>query len=241
LNESDPQIVIEAILTDSLGYNFIKISKTKSLYQGSDFEKINNADVTVTDNNGNLFTFSNVSEGLYSNPAFKGTINSTYNLSVKVDDLDYTSSSKIHENVKIDSVSYFMFPSQFTGEMMIIANMYYTDPITEGNFYRIKTFVNNVKGEDNSFSIYSDEYINGSMSAFSYYSENTQIMDTVVFHLYTTDEANYEYWRILFTNSNMGMTSTPGNPTTNITGEDVIGYFGAYSMSCDTLIIIPIF
>ncbi len=117
--------------------------------------------------------------------------------------------------------------------------MYYTDLIEEGNFYKIKTQINNIQTEEGSMNLFSDEYINGTFSAFSYYSEDLQIGDTVIFHLFTTDEANYEYWRILYLNQNMGMTSTPGNPTSNIEGENVIGYFGAYSVSVDTVLIIP--
>jgi hypothetical protein len=241
LNESHQQIVIEAVLTDSLGYNFVKLTRTASLYDDYNFEKIKNAEVLVTDNESNSYIFTETEEGYYTNPDFKGKPQNVYNLSINAEGKEYTSSSTMPLNIPIDSVSFYMFPSQFNGELICIANCFYTDPVFDGNYYRVKTFVNNQKAVENSFNLFSDEYINGTMSAFSYYSEELKIADTVIFHLYNTDEANYEYWRLLYMNSGMGMSSTPGNPTSNIIGEDVIGYFGAYSLSVDTLIIMPLF
>lgn len=241
LNESNQHIVIEAVLTDSTGFNFVKLSKTGSFYDDSGFEKIKNAEVKITDNELNSYILNETKDGYYTNSSFKGKPQNIYNLSIKSEGQEFTSTSTMPENVPIDSVSFYMFPSQFTGEMMIIANMFYTDSIYEGNYYRIKTFINHKKGDEGNFNIYSDSYVNGSMSAFSYYSADLQIADSIIFHLYSTDKANYEYWRLLYMNAGMGMSSTPGNPTSNITGENVVGYFGAYSLSTDTLIIMPLF
>lgn len=241
LNEANQHVVIEAVLTDSLGYNFVKISKTGKLSDTSSIVAVKNAEVIVSDQNMNEYIFEEIYDGYYSNADFKGQQNTVYNLSVTTEDKHFTSTSKMPENVKVDSVNFYMFPVENSDEFVFLANMFYTDPVFDGNFYRIKTYINDQMGSESGMNIFSDEYINGTMSAFSYYSEDLIFGDTVVFHLLNTDENNYEYWRLLYMNSSMGIISTPGNPTTNITGENVTGYFGAYSLSVDTLIILPLF
>lgn len=239
LNEANQQTVIEAIITDSLGYNYVKISKTRSLYEDNNFEKVKNAQVEIIEDEINTIILSEIEDGYYSNPNFRGNQNSKYELKISTENQVFTSTSIMPEITKIDSVNFYIFESEFTGELIFIANMFYTDTILEGNYYRIKTYHNGEVGEEDGFNIFSDDYINGTMSAFSYFSEDLFFGDEVVFHLFSTDKANYEYWRLLFMNPSMGMSSTPGNPTSNIEGEDVIGYFGAYSLSIDTLRIVP--
>jgi len=239
LGDTKEKIVVEAIVSDIPNYSYVKLSKNNGFYDNSNFIKLTNAKVTISDDKGNSFEFNESDSGYYSNPTFIGTQETEYELKIDVDGKIFTSKSRMPFNTKIDSTNTFMVPSQFSGKLMTIANLYYTDSSYVGNYYRIKVFVNNAPIQASTFNLYSDGYVNGTMSAFSYNSEDLVIGDSVIFYLLNTDQSNYEYFRLLYLNPGMSFSSAPGNPNTNIDGEDVIGFFGAYSISSDTLVIMP--
>ncbi len=237
LGDTKEQIVIEAIVSDMPEYNYIKISKNNSLYEMNEFEKVTGAKVTVTDQDNIIYEFKETNIGYYSNNTFIGKELNEYKLNVIIGDKTYSSTSKMPFKMAIDSVSSFVFPSQFTGKIMYIANMYYHDSTYVGNYYRIKVFVNNEPKPEGTFNVFSDDYINGTFSAFSYNDGSLKLGDSVIFYLMNTDEQNYEYFRLLYMNPGMSFSSAPGNPQTNIEGENILGFFGAYSISTDTLVV----
>ena len=68
-----------------------------------------------------------------------------------------------------------------------------------------------------------------------------QQSDTVVVELYTLDAQTFEYYNTLFQisgGSEMMSFTTPANPNTNIS-NGALGYFGAYTISRDTIITSP--
>jgi len=241
VKDTEKQIMVEAILSDIPNYSYVKISRNNSLYDETNFEKISNAIITITDENGNItnFTESATEAGYYTNSSFIGTQKTEYELKIDIDGKIYTSKSRMPFRTNIDSTNCFIFPSQMSGKMMIIANFYYRDSSYVGNYYRIKVFLNNQPTAASPFNLFSDDYVNGTFSAYSYNDPNLKIGDSVIFYLMNSDKANYDYFRLLYMNPGMSFSSAPGNPTSNIEGENVIGFFGAYSIGIDTLVIMP--
>src|SRR4051812_46306297 len=92
VNQVQPKIVIDGLVTDKPGYQMVKVSRSVGFYTDGTTPKITNAVVTVTDNLGATITFTHNprnhpdSAGIYL-PAtpFVGTIGRTYTLNVNAD------------------------------------------------------------------------------------------------------------------------------------------------------------
>ena len=81
--------------------------------------------------------------------------------------------------------------------------------------------------------------MNGNMIFMSWEDEPFFPQDTVVVELQTLDKSTYDYYLTL--NSLAGGlfgASNPANPKTNLS-NDALGYFGAYTVSRDTIVILP--
>ena len=75
-------LIIEAIITDEVKYQEIKISRTFSLEEFTPSEE-NNAKVIITDNSQNVYEFEETSNGKYTSTIqFGATANNNYTLSI---------------------------------------------------------------------------------------------------------------------------------------------------------------
>ena len=115
---------------------------------------------------------------------------------------------------------------------------YLQDPSEYRNYYRLIVYK---KGEprisDDMMYIFNDDFMNGNMIFMLWESEAFFPQDTVVVELQTLDKSTYEYYLTL--NSLAGGmfgASNPANPETNLS-NDALGYFGAYTVSRDTIVI----
>jgi len=62
-------------------------------------------------------------------------------------------------------------------------------------------------------------------------------LDTVVVELQTLDLSTYDYYRTLFSILDGGLGNpNPANPESNLS-NDALGYFGAFTISRDTIVI----
>ena len=100
------------------------------------------------------------------------------------------------------------------------------------NFYRLKAFLGGEQ-EDGFLSL-NDEFFDGSSTYFPIFESTFYQGDSVTIQLLSIDEVNYRYFTAL-TASQGGQV--PGNPITNLNGEDAVGYFGAYAKSEQSIII----
>ena len=67
LDDADPQIVIEANISDNPENNIVIITRSTDFYTPSEYESVSNADVFVTDAEGNVFDFTEQNSGTYTN------------------------------------------------------------------------------------------------------------------------------------------------------------------------------
>jgi len=107
LNEVGTQTVIEGVLNDGMGNNYILLSKTSSVYAQGNFPKISNATVTVRDDNNNIYVFDEVdtAAGRYNCPTLKVEPETNYYLDVLTNGEQFTSHSYAHKTPKLDSIS----------------------------------------------------------------------------------------------------------------------------------------
>lgn len=229
LTESEQLTVVEGVVNDNLGDNFVKLSKTRAFNNNGEREVISNATVRVSDGVGGVFTLTEVDTipGYYTNPNLIGVAGRTYELTVIVEGNAFTSSSVMNPRIEIDSLSYSEDPKfnpEDSTEYSILCH--FTDPKNVVNYYRMKAFADNVQKD--GFVNWDDVVIDGLSTALPIFEVTYFEGEEATVHLLSVDEANYRYFEAVRLSQG---GEVPGNPETNINGDKVIGYFGAYAKS----------
>lgn len=231
LNDSDPQYVINGNVTDQPGPYTVRVSRSANFNNTNNFPAVTGVLVTITDvTAGVTDTLADNNDGYYKTKSLTGIPGHLYKLYIKADSREFTATSTMPMPVSLDSV--YTEHSVFNGED-IFAVPVYTDPITQGNWYRVSQTVNHVpvKGGD----VRDDEVTNGHTAKFPYYydtddaSGNPKIHagDSVFMTLQSIDHDVYEFYRTLQDTQDQNSSSL-SNPLTNIKGG-ALGYFSAAS------------
>jgi len=235
LDESAQKYVVEGIVHDSLGDNYVLISKTRPYGENGNIEQITNAQVKINDNYGNTYNLYEVAPGYYTDSTLQGIANRTYDLVINVDGKTITAQSDLNARVNIDSLSQEETTAAFWEDPNIPeyrARCHFTDPLNVLNFYRLKAF----KGgeQENGFMALDDRFFDGKATSFPIFESKFYKGDTVTIQLLSIDEVNYRYL-VALASSQGGQV--PGNPITNLNSDDAVGYFGAFAKSQQTIII----
>jgi hypothetical protein len=232
LNSADPQLVVEAYVTDAPDSIWVKLTKTVNFSDKNEFPAVDNAIVIISDSEGNSEQLSQTEPGIYRATSLQGTPGRTYNLSIEYNGEKYTASSYMNYPVEIDSITFGR--SVFSGNVTIQIN--FTDPGNTRNYYRYLREINGLKQRD--FNIISDDVRNG-QSSFVTLSSGVQRLlpgDTVIAYLHSIDFNTFEYYRTFNQINDTGPTATPGNPIGNISNGGV-GFFAAYSLRSKMVVI----
>ncbi len=232
LNSADPQLVVEAYVTDAPDSIWVKLTKTVNFSDKNEFPAVDNAVVIISDSDGNSEQLTQTEPGIYRAINLQGTPGRTYNLEIDYNGEKYTASSYMNFPVEIDSITFGR--SVFSGNVTLQIN--FTDPGNTRNYYRYLRELNGVKQRD--FNIISDDVRNG-QSSFVTLSTGVQSLspgDTIVCYLHSIDFNTFEYYRTFNQINDTGPTATPGNPIGNIS-NGAVGFFTAYSLRHKMVII----
>lgn len=228
LNSASPKYVIEGGVNNSSEPCRIKITKTKNFSDNNNFEGIENATVTVSDNAGNTANLSYTKDGIYETAVIKGVPGRTYNLSVKLGNETFSSTSQMPYPVNMDTLYSFDFIG--FGDTIKMADAEYQDPAGIRNYYRFVLTLNHVVKE----TIYasSDEYYDGKRgSAYINYfngDETIKANDSVAIEMQCIDANVYNFFFTLDQTISQS-AAAPTNPVSNISGG-ALGYFSAYTV-----------
>lgn len=240
LDKAPQALVIEAILHDSIGDNYVIISKSKPFNENTgSFETVSRATVVISDNVGNSYVLNEVVAGVYNSLSLKGVIGRTYTLSVTADGKSVTAQSTMPPRVNLDSLSHEKRDRPFSDpnepDTYRLFTHFYDTP-NYNNYYRIKAFSKTVKQK--GVLVLSDDLIDGDQVIFPIFQTEFEEDDTVIVQLLSIDEENYRYFNALV--SSQG-GEVPGNPETNLSGaENVVGFFTAYAKSERLFVITPL-
>lgn len=240
LDEAPQALVIEAVLHDSIGDNYVIISKSKPFNENTgSFETVSGATVLITDNAGNSYLLNEIAAGVYNNATLKGIEGRTYNLSVATDGKLITATSTMPPRINLDSLSHekrnrpFSDPNE-PETYRIFTHFYDTPNYT--NYYRIKAFSKNVKQK--GVLVLNDDIIDGDNVVIPIFQTEFEEGDTVAVQLLSIEEDNFRYFNAL--EASQG-GEVPGNPETNLNGaENVVGFFAAYAKSERFFIVTPL-
>ncbi len=236
LNQSNPQVVIEGVVTDGRGPYLVAMGMTGDYFTPSlNFPPITNAVITISDDAGNRDSLRMVYPGLYATSTMQGVPGRTYLLHVQSGGRVYDAVSPMPIRVPIDSVYTQPF-REFDGDFSYYIYIMFHDPPVVQNWYRLE--VHSSAGSVDSsggrrFILYSDRLANGLETTFRIRTlRRSQPGDSVVVRLYSIDKSMYDYYRTVndILGSDRSPTSlAPANPNTNLSNGS-LGYFAAYSI-----------
>lgn len=243
INSTDPQLVLEAQLSNQIGKNGVLITESTDFYNPNEYTKISNAEIIVTDNNGSQFLFEEIEPGFYKHRSLIAKVDENYTIDVKLGNNVYRAESYSPPLLKIDSLSYKLEPRPFNDKKYLELHVHFQDPEDETNFARIIVYKNDEK--INKIFLYDDRLTNGNEIDFFFFNfdedEEFNSGDKIKVELQVVDEQVFTYLRTLrralaaSTGGPFGPAS-PSNPISNW-NNDALGYFNASGFVADSLVI----
>ena len=235
LNSSEPQIVIEASVTNISGEGACKvtISKTVDYFNPSAHIAVRGAEVIVSDNLGNSETLTEIEDGKYISYTVEGVQGRTYSLNIIAEGKTYTAISEMQALIKIDSITSkfndILF-GPYEDEGYLITCHYSSD--NPDSFVSLFTKKNNKRGDE----IY---LVNG---LFGFQIEDVfQIGDKAIVELRHINEDVYHYYSTINKISGADKNpfnsgAIPTNPVSNIS-NGALGCFAVYPTSVKSITI----
>ena len=223
LKDTEPQFVIEGVVTAGDSLHYILITKTVSFSAENVFPGVSGALVKVSDGNGKVFSFSEVSPGRYENYSKEFVEGQTYTLTVEAEGQTFQAKSKIPKIVPLMGAVYL--PNQFFGNEGLILIPVYKDEVGTPNFYTFRYKDVNDADKDSGLNIRDDEFSDGQFNQQPIFGYSLEVGDTVMLEMTGIDDLLYKYYfsKIQNTDPNSG---APANPVSNIS-NNALGYFSA--------------
>ena len=235
LNESDPKVVIEAILKDRPTGNQVTISQSGSYFEPGNYPVISNATVRLVDNEGNeeILKESSSEAGTYPILESMAEAGKTYSLEVEVDGEIYKATSEMQQPLAVDSVIFDtrngpLVQDPAKNRVMIVQ---LEDPVGEDNFLLFEAEVNGELQPD--LFLYDGRPTDGQRASVPFISLFLAKGDSVKLNTYSIEKQSYDYYSTLAGLVGSGFVfsaATPANPETNWS-NGALGFFGTLAMS----------
>lgn len=269
LKESAPKLVVEATI-ESGEYPFVLLTRSLNYFSTITPDQlagsfVHHAVVDISNGtqthrlkeyrvplgNGYALSYYTVDSSNLAT-AFKGALNTQYNLTILADGITYSAQTKIPAlNKRIDSMWWKPAPVSDTSRKDVIVMIKVTDPPGFGDYVRYWTKKNDSTFLPGFSSVFDDLVIDGTTYDLPVepgidrnrdqpFRDDRAFKrgDTVTLKLSSIDRATYEFWRTMeYTYSSVGNPfSTPVKVLSNI-NNGALGYFGGYASQYRTIII----
>ncbi len=146
LEDGDQQLVVDAWITNQMKPQVVRLVRTSPYFDSSPSPAVTGATVSITDNEGNVFSFEDANNGDYiwtpvvGNPF--GKVGNTYTLSIETEGKEYTAESTMNRIMEIDSIGSEYREEDLGEPEGIYASLFATDLEGAGDSYWIKTYKN---------------------------------------------------------------------------------------------------
>ncbi len=236
--KSEPLLVVDGKITDGPGPYQVKLSQTTNFNNSDNDTKVSDAEVVISDDEGNAETLIHKGNGIYETVNLQGAIGVTYTLDIKYGGKQYESSSTLLPISEIDTLIYNFEEKveDSTGTMVNAYRVVFVAPVTKAgqiNYYSWDVYRNgrleNQLAED--IIVSSDEYF-GEDIAFEF-DYDFFIDDHVRVEMSSITEEVYNYFEGLeevLDNDGGLFSSPPANPPSNIS-NGALGVFRASSVT----------
>lgn len=243
LDEVTPRLIVEGYVTNTHDPCIVKLSKTVNYFDVNEFPMVSSALVTISDNVGNTTILAEQTPGIYETGRYFGISGRTYTITVKTDNKIYTASSYMPSLVPVDSLKYKFRQGGLFYEEGYYVSVYFTDIAAEDNYYLLKFYLNGTlyehpEGYYDDYLVFEDDFFEGNNIDFEFWNAPVSLNDTIVVELISIDKAVFEYYDTLneLIEGGSHPPAAPQNPTTNIS-NDALGFFGAFAIASETIII----
>lgn len=233
INSTDPQIIIEAQLSNSS--NEVVITQSTDFYDPNEYLKISNASVEIKDPNGISYLLDEINPGVYNHPNLVAIQNSNYTISIEARGEIYNAVSYSPPLILIDSLTYKFESRPFSDDPYLELHVHFQDPEDQSNYIRFVIYKNGKKL--NGIFLYDDRLTNGNEIDFFFFNfeedEKFKSGDEILVEMQSIDQATHTYFRTLrraLARSSGGPfgPAAPSNPITNW-NNDAFGYFSAFN------------
>ena len=235
LNSSDPQVVIEANLTNDISKNFVKITESTDFYNPGNYINISNAEVKIVVNNTEEYILNEISPGNYFNENLLAVPENEYRIVVDYSGKNYEAVSQVPKPILIDSLSYKLETRPFNKDKKYLElHVHFKDNPDRKDFIRFVIYKNSEKLD--GIFLYDDRLTNGNNIDFFFFNFNDEEFnsgDKILVELNTIDQKSHTYFKTLRNaraNSRSGPfgSAAPANPETNW-NNNAFGYFSAFA------------
>jgi hypothetical protein len=230
-------LVIEGNVINDSGPQYVMLSRNVPFTNSNAYPPVTGATVSVSDNKGNTYPYTEGPAGTYTGGVFGGIAGNTYTMKVTTGGTTYTANSVMPVFVPLDSIS--SQPDDFnSGNNRRDINVHFQDPAGIADQYRFVMYVNNA--QVNAIFAYNDEFTDGRYVNLTLFETATDIYpgDSVKVEMQCVDKAVYTYWFTLMQQQQDGPGGgvAPSNPPTNITPV-TLGYFSAHTSQTKTIVV----
>lgn len=241
INSTDPQIIIEATLSNYS--NEVIITQSTDFYDPNEYLKISNANVEIKDQNGISYLLEEINSGVYQHPNLLSMQNSNYTITVEAEGEIYSAASYSPQLIPIDSLSYKFELRPFSDDPYLELHVHFQDPADQSNYIRFVIYKNGKKL--NGIFLYDDRLTNGNEIDFFFFNfeedEKFKSGDKIMVEMQSIDQVTHTYFRTLrraLARSSGGPfgPAAPSNPITNW-NNDAFGYFSAFNFDNKTILL----
>lgn len=228
LENAEPVVVIDGGISDVLGHQLVKVSKTSDFTDPNQFNGLSGAMLMLTRSDGTITNFTEISPGTYQTPKMRGMPGTSYQLDVTVEGRTYSAKSTMPKKVVLDSLTFKQFSFFGTSNTYIAVN--YNDPRLTENQYR---YILKVKGKTVDEKVSEDRFYNGNKVSDAIFFELEDLVrgDSLLVEFQCIDRNVYRYFFSLGQiNNSSGPPVAPGNPTSNFS-NGALGIFNAHTSS----------
>jgi hypothetical protein len=252
--QTQSTVVIEGLVTNLPGRQFVKVSRSGDFYATGKTERITNATVQITDNAGNTYVYAHNPSGHadsvgYYKPVvpYVGQVGRTYNLTVVADGETYTANDEMFHINPIEKLEVAIdddqvddpidedFPNRIYEVLMTVK-----EPQETRDYYLFRTYRNGERiwsessEDDPEIYVTDDVLVGGEIEGISIpgYFENGELAGAEIYSLSRPVFIYYRDLSKILANDGGMFDPPPANPRSNIS-NNAFGVFQASAISYD--------
>lgn len=231
LENESPRLIIEAYVDISSQSAKAIISQSNGFYESTDLIRISDGLVKLQTADKE-YTLLETEAGIYEVGNIVTSPDERLTLTVDVDGQTYIAETDVPHKVSLDTIEKNPFNAPFginSDEQTYQVIASWMDKANVENYYRLRPFIDDKQA--NVYTLTNDRGIDGraiTQPIRDFFEEGK----TVELELLSVSKSYYEYFIQLSAIQGQGAESgNPFNPIGNFDDEDVLGYFGAYTVS----------
>ena len=239
LNETEPVLVVDGLITNQAVPQYVKLSLSTSYFEDQPIPMVSGALVIITENGSLADTLAEVKPGYYQTQKIvQGQVGAQYDLRIIYDGEIYEASTVLRPVAAIDSITQSYKESGLFFDEGYYVALWAQETPGLGDYYRWVYYSNGQIADSLDLLYASDEFVDGSYIAnFEFFYEQ-QVGDSVKVEQYSLTKDAYEFYSQLDEQVSFGnlFDTPPANITGNIS-NDALGLFQASALVSKEIVI----